>query len=121
MNLDRSKLLKEVKEAFPKIEATINVQQGLLHFEVGVLYMHTQKLIKNGEREKITKSFKIAHKFYRNGDKKVNNAIGVSYVEDLEFTNTEKTCRDWAWHIFPASLKKEHIEFHGKEGTFSRQ
>ena len=116
MNLDRSKLLKEVKEAFPEIRAKINAQQGLLHFEVGVFYMHTQKLINNGEREKVTKSFKIADKFYRNGDKKVQNAIAVSYVEGLEFTNTKKTCRDWAWHTFPASLKNEYIEFHGKEG-----
>jgi len=63
MNLDRSKLLKEVKEAFSAIRAEINAQQGLLHFEVGVFYMHTQKLINNGEREKVTKSFKIADKF----------------------------------------------------------
>lgn len=117
MKLDRSQLLKEIKEAFPEIRSEINSEEGLLHLEVGVFYQFTQKIINEGEREKVAKSFEIANRYYLGGNSKVQNAIGVSYVEGLEFKNTKKNIREWAWEIFPERLKTEYMEFHGRAGT----
>lgn len=116
MKLDRSKLLKDLKKAFPEIKPFINAEEGLLDFEVRVFYLFTQKLINSGETDKVRICFNIADNYYRNGNSKVQHAIGVSYVECLEFKNTKKNIREWAWDMFPSALKEEYVSFHGKPG-----
>ncbi len=111
--LERSQLLKEIKEAFPDLRHAINQEFGLLHLEVGVFYCFTQQLIDEGKKESVIKAFEIADRFNRLGNKKIQNAIDVSYVEGLEFKNTGKNTRNWAWKLLPQSLKDDYIAFHG--------
>lgn len=116
MKLDRSKFLREVKEHFPEIKEDINAEQGLLHLEVSVFYLFTQKLINEGNVERVKIAYHIADKYFRLGDTKMQNAIDVSYVEGLEFKNTKKNEREWAWQVLPSMLKAAYTSFHGKNG-----
>ncbi|GAW96556.1 MULTISPECIES: DUF7674 family protein [Colwellia] len=114
--LDRSILLKELKREFPELTSLINAEQGLLHFEVGAFYQFTQSLINDGDLDKVKTCFSIANNYLVNGDKKVKNAISVSYAECLEFKNTKNNNREWAWEIYPELLKKEYEIVRGKFG-----
>ena len=114
--LDRSLLLKELKQEFPELIPLINAEQGLLHFEVGAFYRFTQSLINEGNVEQVKRCFSIANKYLLNGDAKVKNAISTSYAECFDFKNTKKQSRDWAWEIFPESLKKEFVIVRGQFG-----
>lgn len=114
--LDRSILLKELKQEFPDLIPLLNAEQGLLHFEVGAFYQFTQSLINSGDVEKVKRSFNIANNYLVNGDAKVKNAISVSYAECFDFKNTKKQNREWAWEIYPELLKKEYVIVRGKFG-----
>ncbi|MFT4924423.1 MAG: hypothetical protein ACI8WB_000501 [Phenylobacterium sp.] len=114
--LDRSILLKALKQQFPEITSLINAEQGLLHFEVTVFYQFTQSLINDGNSEKVKHCFNIANNYLVNGDKKVKNAISTSYAPCLDFNNTKKHKRGWAWDIYPQLLKQEYIIVHGQFG-----
>jgi hypothetical protein len=114
--LDRSVLLKELKQEFPELTSLINAEQGLLHFEVGVFYQFTQSLINDGDKEKVKRCFNIANNYLMNGDNKVKNAISVSYAECFDFKNTKKQIREWAWEIYPELLKKEYVIVRGQFG-----
>jgi hypothetical protein len=45
-----------------------------------------------------------------NGDKKLKNAIDVSFVEGLDFV-TSHNVYSWAWQMMPDVLKKPYEEF----------
>ena len=114
--LDRSLLLKELKEEFPELTPLINAEQGLLHFEVGAFYQFTQSLINDGDVNSVKLCFSIANKYLVDGDSKVKNAIATSYAECFDFKNTKKNNREWAWEIYPELLKKEYIIVRGQFG-----
>jgi hypothetical protein len=85
--LDRSILLKELKQEFLELTSLINAEQGLLHFEVGAFYLFTQSIINDGDVDKVKRCFSIANNYL------VNDAISVSYAECLEFNNTKDNNR----------------------------
>jgi hypothetical protein len=114
MKLHRSNLISELKREFPFLREEINREMGLLHMEVSVFRRFTQQMICEGDRAIVEQCFKIAEKYYLNGNSKMVNAIGVSYIEDLDFTDTKQNYKSWSWGYFPESLKKEYISFHGK-------
>ncbi|WP_102386531.1 hypothetical protein [Vibrio cyclitrophicus] len=114
--LDRSSLLRELKEQFPELTPLINVEQGLLVFEVEAFYKYTQSLINDGHVEKVKLCFSIANKYLINGNQKVRSAIATSYAECLDFNDTKKLNRSWAWELYPKPLKKEYAIVRGELG-----
>jgi len=114
--LDRSTLLRELKENFPELAPLINAEQGLLVFEVGAFYKYTQSLINDGNVEKVKLCFSIANNYLVHGDQKVKTAIATSYAESLDFNDTKKLTRSWAWELYPKPLKKEYAIVHGEFG-----
>jgi hypothetical protein len=87
-----------------------------LHFEVVVFYQFTQSLINDGDINKVKQCFSIANNYLVNGNKNVKNAISVSYTPCLEFDNTKRNNREWAWEIDPELLKKEYEDMRGNFG-----
>ena len=109
----QSQFIKEVKTVFPELTSDINADQGLLHLEMEVIRKFAQHLIDTGQREKLVKCFSLVEQFNRSGNAKLKDAIDVSFVEDLNFSATKKKSREWAWELFPNSLKELYISFHG--------
>tara|TARA_R110002167_G_scaffold354267_2_gene567864 strand:- start:31 stop:381 length:351 start_codon:yes stop_codon:yes gene_type:complete len=114
--IDRSTLIKELKEKFPDLRADINQEQGMLHFEVAVFYKYTQSQINIGEVDTVKLCFSVAENFLLNGNTAVKNAISTSFAECLDFNNTNKHSRVWAWDIYPETLKKEYLVVRGELG-----
>jgi hypothetical protein len=114
--LHRSEFLAELKAAFPSIRDDLNAGYGLLHLETAVFRRFTQQAIDNQEKDVVARCFAIAEKYYAMGNGKLQNAIGVSYVEDLVFAD-QQTARQWAWSLLPALLRTEYEAFHGRQNV----
>ena len=102
--MHRSEFLKLIKEALPELRDEINRQEGLLHFEVGVLRKRAQRAIYDGDRDVLCICFRLAEQAHKTGGKKLKAAIDQSFVEDLDF-GTADNPRSWAWEMMPAQLQ----------------
>ncbi|MCP4975687.1 MAG: hypothetical protein GY931_05955 [Maribacter sp.] len=116
MKLERSQFLKEVKELFPELISKINLEGGLSTFEMDAFCAFTQKNINAGEKETVIMCFQIVEKYYKESNSKFKDVISTCFVECLDFKNTKKNIREWAWELFPQLLKEDYINFHGKSG-----
>jgi hypothetical protein len=104
-DLHRSIFLKELKDTFPDLTTEINAQHGLLHLEMGVFANFVQRAITLGNTKDVASCFKLAEKYYRDGNDHLNNAIGVSFVEHLDLRNAR-----WAWELLGPVLKTEYLQ-----------
>ena len=111
--MDRSAFLKNIKAAFPELAADINAEGGALHMEMDQIRFFAERLIGEGDVARTKQLFALMTEAYSAGDANLKNAIDVSFVEPLEFSDTKKTSRQWAWDALPAALKALYIEFHG--------
>ena len=112
--LHRSQFIKEIKENWPELTSAINAEDGLLHLEMAVIRQFAQHLIDTGNRENLVCCFSIVEKYQIGGNPHLQNAIDVSFVEDLDFKDTKRHQRGWAWELLPGNLKKLYISFHAK-------
>ena len=108
--MHRSEFLRLVKDALPELRDAINEQQGLLHFEVGVLRKRAQRAIYDGDRDALGICFGLAEQAYAAGDKKLKAAIDQSFVDDLDLGTTENP-RTWAWEMMSAQLQSLYDQF----------
>jgi len=51
------------------------------------------------------------NRFYLSGNKALHELIRNAVCEDLEFENTKKSDRHWAYDLLSEPLKKERIEW----------
>ena len=112
--LHRSQFIKEIKETWPHLATEINAENGLIHLEIAVVRRFAQELIDCGDRDALAQCFAIMQKYMAGGNTRMRNAVDVSFIEDLDFRETEKHDRSWAWDILPDSLKELYVQFHGK-------
>lgn len=114
---DRSKFLKELKESFPELKQRINSEEGLSTFEMDAFCEFTQRHIDEGNKKVVQRCFEIAGRYFLYSNNKFREIIDTCYVEPLEFKDSNRTQRNWAWEIFPAQLKERYESFWGKSGT----
>jgi hypothetical protein len=118
--LHRSIFLKAVKAAFPELTGELNSNHGLLHIEMHVLTNFTQRQIDQGNHATLAKCYEIADECLRHGNASLQNAIFVSFLEHLNFTDG-KVLRRWAWDAMPDSLRQGHQWIMAKTAeTFAR-
>lgn len=111
----RSIFLKEVKEAFPELRATLNDQDGLLHLEMHAFHEFVQDQIEKENRENVSLAFQIIERHFENGNSDLVNAIGVSFLEHLDLGLT-KGNQSWEFELLPKSLRQPYDElrkYHG--------
>ena len=109
--------MKELKEAFPELAKPVNSWDGLLHLEMAEVRRFAQHLIDTGRREELSTCFSIVERYQREGNRRLQNAVDVSFVEDLDFSDTGKHERRWAWELLPCSLQDLYESFHGQTGA----
>ncbi|WP_426526425.1 DUF7674 family protein [Bradyrhizobium sp. McL0615] len=104
-SLHRSIFLKELKGTFPDLRDAINSQYGLLHLEMGVLADFVQRAITLENAKDVALCFKLAAKYYRDGNDRMKNAIGVSFIEHLHLHNAQ-----WAWDLMGPTLQRVYLQ-----------
>jgi hypothetical protein len=89
---------------FPELSSVLDDDVGLVHLQVASLRRHTQAAIDGGDRARVETHFEFLRQAWLNGDWEVQNALGVSYLEHLNFQDGKRH-RSWAWDLIPEPLK----------------
>lgn len=85
-NIDRGRFIGLLTERFPKVMAEIDdCRQALLHMEMAVLAHATQSAIDAGDRGTVTRHFEFIDAVFADATPDVENAVYVSYLENLRF------------------------------------
>jgi hypothetical protein len=84
--IDRDRFIALLTERFPEIAATIDdCSQGLLHLEMAALRRATQAAIDEQDRDTVRRHFQFIDEVFRQAAPEVENAVNVSYLENLRF------------------------------------
>ena len=89
---------------FPELSSAFDDDAELFYLQVASLRRHTQAAIDAGDRAGVKKHFEFIRRAELNGDWGVHNALGVSYLEHLNFQDGKRH-RSWAWDLIPEPLK----------------
>jgi hypothetical protein len=84
--IDRDRFIALLAERFPNVAAAIDdCSQGLLHLEMATLARATQAAIDEGDRDAVRRYFAFIDEVFRDAAPDVENAVNVSYLENLRF------------------------------------
>ncbi len=84
--IDHTRFLTLLTERFPEVVATIDTCcQGVLHLELATFARATQVAIDSQDRETVRRHFQFIDEVSRQAASEVENAISVSYLENLRF------------------------------------
>ena len=78
---------------------------GLLHIQFGCLARLTRRAVDDGDRALVAKSLDFARRAALHGDDDVTNAVGVSFLEHLNFADGSIR-RRWAFRLLSPSLRE---------------
>ena len=84
MAVDRNQFLALLASQFPDVVAQIRSDEsGLLHCEVGALRRSTEEAIDSGQLWTAEKHFRFVENLLTQANPELQNALEVSYLEDL--------------------------------------
>ena len=89
--LDRSQLLKEIKNQFPFLRSQINAEEGLLTFELKVFANYLQSQIDEQKEETVKQCFTLLDKYYTQGNKSLKLGIRDLICEEITLSDSKKT------------------------------
>lgn len=100
--------MSELSERFPELAPTLDQEdwRGILHVETGRFAAFCQEAIDRSDRDLVESCYSFARQSAMYGTDDVQNAIGVSFVENLNFEDG-KVRRRWAYDLFPPRLKAD--------------
>jgi hypothetical protein len=92
---------------FPELADELNdpVWRGLLHLETACFARLIQKLIDGQQQPQVVRCFEFARRWWATGDDAVQNTLGVSCIEHLDFKDG-KVQRAWAFSLLPTVLQE---------------
>jgi hypothetical protein len=84
--IDRDRFIALLTERFPDIASSIDdCSRGLLHLEMATLARATQAAIDAQDRDTVRRHFQFIDEVFRQAAPDVENAVNVSYLENLRF------------------------------------
>ena len=88
--IGREEFLERVLERFPELRSEIEdgVWCGLLHPEMGVFSRYTQRAINHADWDRVEACFHLADELLTRASPQLENALYVSFVENLDFAAT---------------------------------
>lgn len=100
--------MSELRQRFPDLAPTLDQEEwrGLLHVETGLFAAFCREAIDAGDRDLVERCFSFARQSAMDGTDEVKNAIGVSFVENLNFQDG-KVRRRCAYELLPPRLKAD--------------
>jgi len=108
--IDHLQFLSLLSERFPDVAASIDeCSRGLLHLEMAALARATQVAIDNRDTGTIERHFQFVDEVFRSADADVENAVNVSYLENLRFESRKAApakARDLLTPRLRAALKE---------------
>jgi hypothetical protein len=84
--IDHERFIARLAERFPEVAAAIDdCSEGLLHLEMATFARATQAAIDAQDRETVRRHFQFIDEVFRQAAPEVENAVNVSYLENLRF------------------------------------
>lgn len=84
--IDRDRFIALLTERFPAIAASSDdCRQGLLHLEMATFARATQMAIDAQDHHTVQRHFQFIDEVFRQAAPDVENAVNVSYLENLSF------------------------------------
>ena len=85
-NIDRKRFIALLNEQLPEVAAKIDdISEGLLHLEMATFSRETQAAIDPQDKETVKQHFRFIDEVFRDAAPDVENAVNVSYLENLRF------------------------------------
>jgi hypothetical protein len=85
-SIDHARFISLLTEQFPVVAAEMDdCRRGLLHCEMGAFSHATQTAIDAGDDESVRQHFLFIDGIFRDATPDVENAVYVSYLENLRF------------------------------------
>ena len=84
--IDHERFIALLTERFPEVAAAIDdCSLGLLHLEMATLARATQAAIDGRDHDTVQRHFQFIDEVFRQAAPDVQNAVNVSYLENLRF------------------------------------
>jgi hypothetical protein len=84
--IDHPRFIALLTDRFPEVVAAIDdCSEGLLHLEMATLARATQAAIDNQDKATVVRHFQFVDVVFRDAAPDVENAVNVSYLENLRF------------------------------------
>jgi hypothetical protein len=98
--------IDHIEAKFPHLGETLRDEDwnGLLHVQMGVFADWAQKLIDAGDQETWKQITIVFMDLWRDCTPDVVNALNVSFLEHLDFTDAKKH-RSWAYATMPQAMR----------------
>ena len=81
-----AQFIEQLAAEFPELRGDIEEEDGLLHLQMAVFARSTQGAIDAGDTDTLRRHFAFADRFFHHSADDLENALNVSYLENLEFT-----------------------------------
>lgn len=109
MALSEADICAQLHQEYPELRDELEDEcfQGV-HLQLSCLMRATQAAISDGDRDFLQRAFAFADKSLRLGHASVKNAIAVSFLEHLTFSDTKKSRRSWALGMMTPLLQQEY-------------
>jgi hypothetical protein len=108
--IDHPRFVAMLTARFPKVAAAIDdCSQGLLHLEMATLARATQAAIDNQDKATLVRHFEFVDEVFRDAAPDVENAVNVSYLENLRFEG-RKAALTKARELLTPRLRQALIE-----------
>jgi hypothetical protein len=103
---DSNRIIQYIESVFPHLTAELrdDLVNGLLHCQIAVLSRYAQDVIDRGDEKSWRQITQLFAEIWRQCDPDVTNALNVSFLESLNFTDGRKK-RSWAYAAMPAQMK----------------
>jgi hypothetical protein len=103
--VNSGELMAALRVEFPELVDELDEPSGvgLLHLETACLARATEAAMSRGDRATVRTHFEFVHRAWVAGDDEVQNALAVSYFENLDFRD-EQSSRSWAIPEIPEVL-----------------
>jgi hypothetical protein len=108
--IDHARFIALLTARFPEVAAAIDdCSQGLLHLELATLARATQAAIDYQDKATIVRHFQFVDEVFRDSAPDVENAVNVSYLENLRFVG-RKAAPTKARDLLTPRLRQALIE-----------
>jgi hypothetical protein len=106
MKYDANTAIQYIESVFPHLTADLydDIVDGLLHCQIAVLASYAQSVIDGGDEKLWRKVSQTFMELWRQCDPDVTNALNVSFLENINFTDGRKK-RSWAYVAMPAQMR----------------
>jgi hypothetical protein len=112
--IDHARFLQLLTDAFPEVpQAFDEYSIGLLHCEMGVFARLTEAAIDEGRLWRVEQYFRFIERVRETATPEVENAVDVSYIESLAFSEVTDNRRS-AFKLMPLALKAILLEIDGR-------